>query len=332
MSRLLIWVRDWIRASSFVSVVLLLGSAATADVVYETEDPFGGLFGIIGLDVSSEQSVAVRFTPKADHSLDRIRVWLWNNDTNGGEPEITITLRPDAAAGAPAGSWTPSRPTDEILETWTFSLPYTGFAAPRLFDVYSKGSALRADVDYWICAESNAPGGKDPVWAMAQPGLGFGTTGDPATGEWWPGAEQMAGAMIVEGTGAESEPAIAGARSRGSSEAPADMAIDLPRLLSAQAACPDCPKDLMRDRVGDHALGALFDDDGGTSHGVVWALFVDGVPDCPADINGDCTVEVLDLPAVRAAWGNTSGPEEINGDCLVDVLDQLKLLTAWGPC
>jgi hypothetical protein len=84
---------------------------------------------------------------------------------------------------------------------------------------------------------------------MAQPGLGFGTTGDPATGEWWPGAEQMAGAMIVEGTGAESEPEIAGARSQGSSEAPADMAIDLPRLLSAWGAC--------RRILGDDHLNTL---------------------------------------------------------------------------
>lgn len=245
--------RDSIRASSFASVVLLLGSAATADVVYETEDPFGGIFGIIGYDVYRQQSVAVRFTPTADHSLDRIRVWLWNNDTSGGEPEITITLRPDAAVGGGAASEDPepSRPTDEILQQWTFSLPYTGFAEPRLFDVYSGGYALRAGVDYWICAESEAPGGRDPVWAIAQPGRGFGTTGDPATGEWSPGAEDMVGAVIVEGTRAELEAAIAGAQSPGSSEAPADLAIDLPRLLSAWGACPDCPEDLTRDGVVD---------------------------------------------------------------------------------
>ncbi len=193
-------LRNSLRASSLVSAGLLLGSAATADVVYETEDPFDGLFGIIGFDVSSEQSVAVRFTPTADLSLDRIRVWLWNNDSSGGEPEITITLRPDAAVGAGSAEPEPSRPADEILEKWNFSLPYTGFAEPRLFDVYSSGYALRAGVDYWICAESEAPGGRDPVWAIAQPGQGFGTTGDPTTGEWWPGAEGMVGAVIVEGT------------------------------------------------------------------------------------------------------------------------------------
>ena len=43
-------------------------------------------------------------------------------------------------------------------------------------------------------------------------------------------------------------------------------------------------------------------------------------------------VDVLDLLALLAAWGNTSGPEDINGDGIVDVLDLLELLAAWGPC
>jgi hypothetical protein len=54
--------------------------------------------------------------------------------------------------------------------------------------------------------------------------------------------------------------------------------------------------------------------------------------DCPADINGDSFVDVLDLLAVLAAWGNTGGPEDVNGDGIVDVLDLLELLSAWGPC
>ena len=53
---------------------------------------------------------------------------------------------------------------------------------------------------------------------------------------------------------------------------------------------------------------------------------------CVADINGDEVVDVLDLLAVLAAWGATSGPEDINGDGIVDVLDLLDLLANWGPC
>jgi hypothetical protein len=53
---------------------------------------------------------------------------------------------------------------------------------------------------------------------------------------------------------------------------------------------------------------------------------------CPADVNNDGMVDVLDLLAVLAAWGAAGGPEDINGDGIVDVLDLLALLGAWGPC
>jgi hypothetical protein len=53
---------------------------------------------------------------------------------------------------------------------------------------------------------------------------------------------------------------------------------------------------------------------------------------CPADVNGDKTVNLLDLLAVLAAWGATSGPEDINGDGVVNVLDLLEVLGQWGPC
>jgi hypothetical protein len=53
---------------------------------------------------------------------------------------------------------------------------------------------------------------------------------------------------------------------------------------------------------------------------------------CPADVNGDNTVDVLDLLMVLAAWGDTGVPEDINEDGIVDVLDLLEVIAAWGPC
>ena len=53
---------------------------------------------------------------------------------------------------------------------------------------------------------------------------------------------------------------------------------------------------------------------------------------CPADINGDDVVDVLDLLLMLAAWGNAGGPADVNGDGIVDVLDLLEILAAWGPC
>lgn len=55
---------------------------AGADVIYETNGPFGSAFGLIGFDVESDQSVAVRFTPDADYRLDRVSVWFMSNDFN----------------------------------------------------------------------------------------------------------------------------------------------------------------------------------------------------------------------------------------------------------
>ncbi len=54
---------------------------------------------------------------------------------------------------------------------------------------------------------------------------------------------------------------------------------------------------------------------------------------CPADVNQDDVVDVLDLLAVLSAWGQTGDiPEDVNDDGVVDVLDLLEVLTAWGPC
>jgi hypothetical protein len=65
---------------------------------------------------------------------------------------------------------------------------------------------------------------------------------------------------------------------------------------------------------------------------VIWGVDTGGGTPCPADVNGDNVVDVLDLLAVLAAWGNTGGVEDINADGIVDVLDLLELLAAWGPC
>jgi hypothetical protein len=62
-----------------------------------------------------------------------------------------------------------------------------------------------------------------------------------------------------------------------------------------------------------------------------------GIPpsgsDCPADINEDGEVNVLDFLDLLAAWGPNPGhPADINQDGEVNVLDFLDLLAGWGPC
>ena len=61
-----------------------------------------------------------------------------------------------------------------------------------------------------------------------------------------------------------------------------------------------------------------------------------GIPDeceCPADLDGDGSVGILDLLALLAAWGsNPGGPPDFDNDATVDILDLLTLLANWGPC
>lgn len=58
---------------------------------------------------------------------------------------------------------------------------------------------------------------------------------------------------------------------------------------------------------------------------------------CPADINGDNDVNVIDLLTVISGWGAcppppTACPADINGDGLVSVTDLLAVINAWGTC
>ncbi|MCH7904770.1 MAG: FG-GAP repeat protein [Armatimonadetes bacterium] len=92
--------------------------------------------------------------------------------------------------------------------------------------------------------------------------------------------------------------------------------------------------DLDGDGVGDLAVGAQNDDDGGGSRGAVWILFLDGI--CLWDLDANGSVGVSDFLELLGAWG----PCPPKGDCPADfddsgdvgVSDFLALLGNWGPC
>ena len=50
------------------------------------------------------------------------------------------------------------------------------------------------------------------------------------------------------------------------------------------------------------------------------------------DLNGDATVDVVDLLEVVGSWGESNVPADINGDGIVDVSDLLAVVDSWGPC
>ncbi|MHC5023465.1 MAG: DUF7453 family protein [Planctomycetota bacterium] len=59
-----------------------------------------------------------------------------------------------------------------------------------------------------------------------------------------------------------------------------------------------------------------------------------GAVPCPADDCGDGngSVDIVDLLALLAAWGDAGGACDIVPDGSVDIQDLLALLAAWGPC
>ena len=55
-------------------------------------------------------------------------------------------------------------------------------------------------------------------------------------------------------------------------------------------------------------------------------------PACPGDVDGSGEVDIDDLFAVLAAWGQTGVPEDVNSDGVVDIDDVFFVLANWGPC
>jgi hypothetical protein len=54
---------------------------------------------------------------------------------------------------------------------------------------------------------------------------------------------------------------------------------------------------------------------------------------CPADIDDDGQVTVLDLLQVLGTWGECVGcPTDLDGDGNVNIIDLLAVIMTWGPC
>lgn len=206
-----------------IAVLAVPSLSAAADVIYQTNTPFGSPFGFIGFDVSTDQSVAVRFTPAADFTLDSLGAWFMNNDFDGSFPPVTLSLRADDGRDIPGES---------IIETWTFNITAVGWD-PQLEEVESKlHPVLEAGVSYWIVAQSTATPGLNPVWNWAANDSGFVSicNGNPCS--WQVGGTGAVSACVVEGTPLPDCVAdIAGG----------DNVVNIDDLLMVVGAWGDCP-------------------------------------------------------------------------------------------
>jgi hypothetical protein len=216
-----------------------LACAAPADIVYQTNSPFGSPFGLIGFDVFSQQSVAVRFTPAANHRLDRVSFWFMNNDDSGGHPTVTLSLRNDDTASG-------SIPGQTILEAWQFNVSAVGWD-PQLEQVISTvRPLLLANRNYWLVAESAAPPGWNGVWNWASTGTGMMSICNGTNCSWSPASSGAVVSVVVEGT------PVNAADINGDGVVNVN---DLLAVINAWGACPppsaSCPADIAPPPNGD---------------------------------------------------------------------------------
>jgi hypothetical protein len=245
------------------SLLLSMQPVAHHHIIYATDDPFGGLFDVYGLDVNSRQSVALRFTPDRQYSLGQIRLWLWNS--NGDPIPVTVSLREDAALGPDGGS----APSDTPIESWSFEIPHTGLAEPRLFDVTSFLSPLlEGGAEYWIVVESS--GQRGVAWAVAQPGIGFGAVRLSSGGDWQT-FEGAVGASEVWGT-----------------PVPGELEPSAPRDLEPPQGAP-CAGDF----DGDGAAGA---------HDVLGFLLAWRAGEAAADFDESGALDTQDAVGFLGVW------------------------------
>ena len=181
-------------------VPALIATLTLGEVIYETDDPFGGLFGLWGVDVCIDQSAGLRFTPGADFTLDCVSVWFMNNSaTVHALVEVTLRTDDDSVPGV-------SIPSNEIVESWTFNVSAVGWNPVLEVMGSVEHPLLESGSHYWIVCESFATCGIDGVWNFAGIGSGFMAYGSGPGLGWQPGGTGGVAATIIEGTAAASCP------------------------------------------------------------------------------------------------------------------------------
>jgi hypothetical protein len=182
------------RPSSLGSLAALaFATTACAVVIFQTNGPFGGFFGLWGMDLSTQQSAAARVSPTGEYTFTRAKVWLMNNSSSM-QPMVNVRLELDAVDLGLGGA---SRPSGIALEEWDFPIATLGWNPVQQTVTSKLRPALRAGRKYWIVASSPATPGANPVWNFASSGNAF--TGVTQLNGSWSTGSGAALTIVVEG-------------------------------------------------------------------------------------------------------------------------------------
>jgi hypothetical protein len=178
-----------IRAARFWAV---LAATAAADVVYQTNPPYIGTNGSPGFDLSDRQSVAMRFTPARDYTLDTIRMWIMSNDhSQVSHAPVRVELRPSQEGGR--------RPGTTVIELMTFTVSALGWD-PVLESVSSRHHPLlRAGTPYWIVLHCDLEEG-NPSWNWSDGSVGIIALSFGGQINFTEGGEGAVTSTVIEGT------------------------------------------------------------------------------------------------------------------------------------
>lgn len=178
-----------LRAAAFAVAVSV---PAAADIVYRTNPPYIGTNGPPGFDLSDQQSVALRFTPERDYTLDAIRVWIMSNDHfQASHAPVRVELRPGREGG--------QRPGTAVIEQMSFEVSAVGWN-PVLESVSSRlHPFLRANVPYWVILHCDLHE-YNPSWNWSDGSVGIIALSHGGQVNFTVGGEGAVAATIIEGS------------------------------------------------------------------------------------------------------------------------------------
>ncbi|MBX3376249.1 MAG: hypothetical protein KF678_04515 [Phycisphaeraceae bacterium] len=165
--------------------------ALRADIIYQTNPPYFGPNGPPAFDIMDFQSVALRFTPRRDFTLETVRVWIMSNDLTQ-PPQAPIRL--EVRDANPDG-----RPGEFIIASTSFHATAIGWN-PVLETVPIRAHPLlRAHTDYWLILHCDLHV-NTPAWNWSDGSIGIIALSHGGQTNFTEGGEGAVTGTTIEGS------------------------------------------------------------------------------------------------------------------------------------